>query len=179
MAASPTLTLAATIGLLAQHAAQAPAAGGATAASSVIPYQPELITLVGACLGLAAIAAAVNQSITAWRNLRGTSHVREITPQPLTVSPATRYATLEELETMRDNLNERLDDMGGHVEQLRTDVVSVRAELTGLRAELHNMESRANSRDESRAVKLHDRINEILAAVSEMRGELNTMQAGK
>lgn len=38
--------------------------------------------------------------------------------------------------------------------------------------DIHQMENRINAAGESRAVGLHERINEILAAVSEVRGRI-------
>lgn len=41
-----------------------------------------------------------------------------------------------------------------------------------LRAELHQTELRINEHNEGRSLKIHERVNEILEAVSQLRGEM-------
>jgi hypothetical protein len=45
-----------------------------------------------------------------------------------------------------------------------------------LREELHEMENRINAQGEERTVKVHERVNEILLAVGELRGEVRNLK---
>lgn len=62
------------------------------------------------------------------------------------------FATRKELSTLAEKVDSRFED---------------------LRQELKQSETRITSKGEERVIKVHDRINEVLSAVSEVRGELN------
>lgn len=48
--------------------------------------------------------------------------------------------------------------------------------LERIRSEMHDMELRLTKHGEERAEKTHNRINEVLSAVSELRGQVNERQ---
>lgn len=58
------------------------------------------------------------------------------------------------------------------VQQLEQRVDRTESAIADLRQDVHQMESRLSAAGEKRAADIHDRINEVLAAVAEMRGEL-------
>lgn len=64
------------------------------------------------------------------------------------------------------------------VQQLEQRVDRTEAAITDLRTDVHSMEGRLSAAGEKRAADLHERINEVLAAVAEMRGELKHIGRG-
>jgi hypothetical protein len=83
-------------------------------------------------------------------------------PNPLQTQKVWPSATIKELESASAEVNRRL---AAH----DTDLAALR-EL--IRTELPAMERRIATSNEERAVHLHDRINDVLEAVSELRGEV-------
>jgi hypothetical protein len=58
-------------------------------------------------------------------------------------------------------------------DEMRNMEKRIDAALIGIRAEMGDLERRLNASDESRTLKLHDRLNEILTDLGEMRGEVH------
>ncbi len=88
---------------------------------------------------------------------RGQPKRTEILPHPLIIKPEVRMATHEELRGVEGRV-ERLERQDAERLQLLTKSLSD-----------------LDSKSEERAAKTHDRINLLLTAVGEMRGEIKRM----
>lgn len=132
-----------------------------------------LLTLLGA---LAAIAFVFNEIMRAVDRYRGTSRHRDIGPQPLIVRKQETYVTTEDAERNRQEVQIRMASLERMVaalmSEIREDRTRVQSEITAIRNEIHAAEIRQNNLDEERATKIHGRINDVLAAVSEVQGKL-------
>ena len=84
----------------------------------------------------------------------GNSEKREIINEPLKVTAATRLVRWEEHCALRSEFENLRSDLRGEILKIETQLQ-------------HN-----NDDGEKRAIKLHDRINEILASVSRLEGKL-------
>lgn len=135
-----------------------------------------LLTLLGA---VAALAIVFNQISQAWDRYKGTSRTREIGPQPLIVRKQETFVTTEDAERHRQEVQVRMASMERMVATLmsetREDRTRVQAEITAIRTEIHAAEMRQSNLDEERATKIHERINLVLEAVSELRGKVDSL----
>ena len=86
--------------------------------------------------------------------------------QPLQTTKVWPSASVKELEDAQMEVRRRLLEHDKEISALR--------EL--IRVELPAMERRITAENEHRSIALHQRINEILEAVSEMRGQINGHQ---
>ena len=82
--------------------------------------------------------------------------------QPVQTQKVWPSATVKELESSQDEVCRRLNEHEAAINSLR--------EL--IRIELPAMERRITGENEQRAVSLHNRINAVLEAVSELRGRV-------
>lgn len=123
-------------------------------------------------IGAGALAVAIKAIIETTRMVRGRPDVREISPQPLVVTPADQWVTRDESEREHAHMVERVVKIEQTVTGLSREIAAVRAEVGGFQRELHEAETRINRAAEERSEKVHNRINDILAAVSELRGEI-------
>lgn len=96
---------------------------------------------------------------------------RTIGGQPIKVQSAPPFVTRDELDRTRESITDR-------VARVESSLSSVSSELTVLRSQLHATETRINSAGEDRAAKIHERINDVLEAVSEVRGHVQAMDHG-
>jgi uncharacterized protein YicC (UPF0701 family) len=85
---------------------------------------------------------------------------RRIEPQPLEVRPAADYMTRQDCSRMHAE-TQRFEDQ-------RFDAIDARL------SELVSALDRRNQEGESRASKIHQRIDGVVEAVSELRGQVNT-----
>lgn len=117
-------------------------------------------------LTLAALGGAV-WGVERWiRKVAGRpDNERTLGGQPIQIQAAARYVTREELDRDRQAILER-------VAKVESDLTTVSAEITRMRRELHETELRINGAGEERASKIHERINDVLEAVSELRGQV-------
>lgn len=83
---------------------------------------------------------------------------REISPQPLRIQLEKEFATKKELQDHRDEMNR----VQHHHDE----------RMTHLERKLENDKEQIIEAGEVRAVKLHERINAVMTAVGEVRGEL-------
>lgn len=84
---------------------------------------------------------------------------------PGLVAVISLFATRREMQSLeakvaqdKEAMDKRLTRMEEQLDEVKTDI--------------HQMENRITAAGETRAVALHERINEILAAVSEVRGRI-------
>lgn len=86
------------------------------------------------------------------------------------VSMVEGVATTADLTAVKKDLEAKVNAVASDLSALETKVDEG---LTRLSDELRASETRITTKGEERVVKVHDRINEVLSAVSEVRGELN------
>jgi hypothetical protein len=117
--------------------------------------------------------------------ITGLKLVREFRGQPeaaaVQAEAADRYVTKAVCERYHQAMDARLEAlMGQRAVDLQTGSASrkgIYVELECVRKEMVEMERRINKADEDRTTGLHDRLNEILGEVSEMRGMLKAKQS--
>jgi hypothetical protein len=104
------------------------------------------------------------------------SNPRRIEPQPLEVLEAKEAVVKKDFEKrnalvdalfaeLRATRSQDAKDWGASRAKLYEEVRSVRVDMT-------SMEQRLNAAEESRITKVHDRVNDILEAVGELRGRI-------
>ena len=81
----------------------------------------------------------------------------------------TRLAALEALR--ESDLKDASFSRKNIYDEMRNMEKRIDSALVGIRAEMGELERRLNSADEARTLKIHDRLNEILSDLGEMRGE--------
>lgn len=116
------------------------------------------LLVIGGGLGLVSLARGVF-----WGNRR------EITPQPLQVTPAPKYVTHEECQGTHASIRERVARVEALVDQIRTEAKNDR---DGIVKQLHEMELRIISDGDRRDRNTHARINDLSASVSKVVGHL-------
>lgn len=84
---------------------------------------------------------------------------------------AARLAAVEELRN--SDLKDASFSRKNIYDEMRNMEKRIDASLIGMRAEMADLERRLNKSDEERTLKLHDRLNEILSDLGEMRGEVH------
>lgn len=111
-------------------------------------------------IGLVLVALIqIGSLIVMWRKLSGAPESREITPQPLEVKPAADYMTRDACRQMHAQ-TERWES---------EKFAALERQLSSLTSALE----RRNSEGESRASKIHARIDSVVESVSEIRGQVN------
>lgn len=128
-----------------------------------------LIKVVG---GLFFVIAALNQASATWFRFR--PPVQTVSPQPLVVSPEKRFVERAEFESAIEQTRRERDQIHAKIGGVERGLAE---KLESLRNEVHQMELRILKAGEDRATSTHDRINDVLAAVSELRGEMNAEKA--
>jgi hypothetical protein len=119
---------------------------------------------------------------------------QKISPQPLVVQAAIEFVKQEEFRAAHEHFEQRDDHLEKQLAAMRVERIqdvkdaalsrkgiydkldSMRRELSQeaqqVRREIPDLERRISAAGEERITKVHDRINEVLEAVSEIRGEL-------
>lgn len=133
---------------------------------TAIPAAQSSISVGYILLTLAAIAGAV-MAFERWiRRAAGRpDNERTLGGQPIEIRPAARWVTREEMDRDREAILNR-------VAKVESDVTNIGTQLDRMRRELHETELRINGAGEDRASKIHERINDVLEAVSELRGQV-------
>lgn len=123
---------------------------------------------------LAVTGAAIVGGLAAWRSYR---EPRAETPQPFTVKPADQFATQQQLTEVHGRIKRERAEIDAAINNVRAEYREtsqrIDAELLALRHQL----AANNEAGEARAEKLHHRINAVLEASAEMRGELKSVLA--
>jgi hypothetical protein len=113
---------------------------------------------------LAALAFGGNSVLDLVGRLRGDNDkATQIEPNPLPVQKIWPSATIIELKDAIGRTDLRLDRHDAEIREIR--------EI--LRKEIPEIERRLSEAGEERAVKLHARINDVLAAISKIEGYCN------
>lgn len=86
------------------------------------------------------------------------------------VSMVEGTATTADVSQVKADLEIKISAVVSDLSALETKVDSAVSKLSD---ELRGAETRITAKGEDRVIKVHDRINEVLSAVSEVRGELN------
>lgn len=75
-----------------------------------------------------------------------------------------------EHEAFKADTSKRFEALEEFSKSMAKDLTN---ELTTVRREIHESENRISDSGESRSVKIHDRLNEVLKAVSTLQGRLD------
>lgn len=89
--------------------------------------------------------------------------------QPLEIKPVSDYVHKAEFNRLAEQNEQTHRDIFSKLGGIERGATG---NLGKLREEIHAMELRINQSGEDRSEKIHERINEVLAEVSEIRGEL-------
>jgi hypothetical protein len=123
---------------------------------------------------LALLAASILGGLVALKNLR---EKPSETPQPFTVKTAEQFATQQQLTEVHGRIKRERLEIDKAIADVRTEYRDtserIDAELRALREQLAGN----NEAGEARAEKLHNRINAVLEASAEMRGEMRSFIA--
>ena len=111
---------------------------------------------IGIWIGIAILIIPAAKVIVDWIR----PQTRRIEPQPLEVKPAADYVTRADCTLMHAQ-TQRFEDQRFN---------AIESRLSELVASL----DRRNAEGESRAAKIHGRIDGVVEAVSELRGQVNT-----
>lgn len=79
------------------------------------------------------------------------------------------HDALASRQAIEDKIHDQLFAKVNAVDRRQTEQINI------LRTEMHGMELRINATAEERATKVHDRVNEILAAENETRGTISML----
>jgi hypothetical protein len=90
--------------------------------------------------------------------------------QDRNVSIKDGVATVKDVQSVKLDLEVKVAAVASDLSALETKVDTSVSKLSD---ELKDCETRITTKGEERVIKVHDRINEVLSAVSEVRGELN------
>ncbi|GEM_PF-2293594 len=149
----------------------------ASAAAESVP-----VTIAGFLACAAFLAGLVNQLMKIVDRIKDKPAPgevqREAADKYVTKAECARLHALTEqnlsgLNTMRvQDAKDFAASRGKIYDEVKSMRTAVADELVKVRAEMGDMERRLSRDDEDRTTKIHDRLNEILAEVSEVRGEL-------
>ena len=143
---------------------------------------PTPVQLMGWLGCLAFVLVIFNQAARAWSVLHPRKN--EISPQPLEVRAAVEWVTQTEFRQRKAELEDRSNGMEKQLADLRLerneDVKLAAISRKGMyekidtvREEMSEMERRLNAANEARLEKVHERINQVLEGVAELRGGMS------
>jgi len=126
---------------------------------------------------VAGIATGVNQVLKLVDRVKGKGNL--IAPQPLEVREAKELVREQDCvgrhreitQQLRQVQSQRAQDLKEGAESRR----GLYERLESFRRDMTEMERRLSAENETRAKDLHNRINDILGAVAEVRGELKNV----
>ena len=123
-----------------------------------------------------ALIAGIGANIAVITSIKRTQRA-SVGPQPFVVQAAQEFITKKECEKHHASIETQLAFLNGQRVTDAKDAAGSRkgiyTELEGVRKEMVEMERRINKADEDRTTGLHNRLNEILSEVSEVRGAMN------
>ena len=114
------------------------------------------------CMALIVLILVVAAIVGIWVALRKKEPVRLNDEPPIEVRKSPKRFNHELAEQRHGEVTRRLEDHDQEISSL----------WTAVRVDIPAMERRLNDAGEKRSGDIHDRINEILSAVSELRGEV-------
>jgi hypothetical protein len=133
---------------------------------------------IAAWLACAAfVMMLLNQAFRLKERLLGQRQGQEIFPKPLEIKTVADPATKEYCDRNHQASSRRMESL----EQALADLRQVRRDSTAkleeqvrtLSRDIPELERRLNAATEARMAKVHDRINEVLGEVRELRGEIH------
>ena len=146
----------------------------------------EILAQIVPPIGLAAWLACAafvlmlaNQAFRLKERLLGEKSPQQIFPQPLEVRPVqdpvsrefcegNHQVSTRRIETIEQELRDLRDERRGSAATLEEQIQTVSCEIPEL-------ERRLNAANEARFEKVHNRINEVLGEVRELRGVVNNL----
>ena len=119
------------------------------------------------CLAAFGLAGGINQVMKIVDRVKGKPSAAEVqTDTANKYQPLGDYATQDDLDRLQEEIQE--DRRLAQASRERIDI-----EIKGVQRDLSAMERRLNESGEKRAKETHDRINLVLEAVAELRGEVH------
>lgn len=122
-----------------------------------------------ACLAIVLVIGLLILKVA--KEIRGRPEAAEVQTEA-----AGLYMRKRDCEKMHANLDARVAFIDAQrtadVKEASTGRRLIYVEVEGVRKEMVEMERRLNKADEDRTISLHNRLNEILAEVSEVRGQI-------
>lgn len=116
------------------------------------------------------LLACITAGSLLWGMIRGGKPQRmSIETQPVEVRESPTYLTRSEADKAHSSFTMRLAAAELQIQTVRQESVESFAKLA---REMGDMERRINFADEGRTKEIHDRLNDILGDLREMRGEV-------
>lgn len=133
----------------------------------------EILTWLGV---LAFLMLLANQALGLFDRVLDRKRQIGISGQPIKVQPAKDFALADDCQQRHDTLDNALAELRKQrAEDVRDNAVSRKSiyeQIGAVRSEMALMERRLSVDDELRTQKVHDRVNEVLSAVSRLDGKL-------
>lgn len=133
---------------------------------------------LAAWLGCAAFVMMLsNQALRLKERLLGESQGREISPQPLEVKAVADPVSREYCDHNYQASSRRLDTLEQALLEMRQErresATKLEEQIRTVSRDIPELERRLNAATEARVEKVHNRINEVLGEVRELRGEIH------
>ena len=128
-----------------------------------------------------ATAVLIFAQLCVWlvKTIRGSAEPRRIEPQPLMVGAAPEYVTASACRERMERLNLTATEAERHRVQDAKDNAASRSaiyhRIEDVQHEIADVERRLNAADEARTSALHDRINDLLTGMAEVRGAIQEL----
>jgi len=120
-----------------------------------------------------------NQALRLKERLLGEKSPQQIFPQPLEVRPVRDPASREFCEGNHQASTRRIEaieqELGELRDERRESAAKLEEQIETVSREIPELERRLNAANEVRLEKVHNRINEVLGEVRELRGEVNNL----
>ena len=120
-----------------------------------------------------------NQAFRLKERLLGEKSPQQIFPQPLEVRPVHDPVSREFCEGNHQASTRRIDIIEQELRELRAErsssAASLEEQIQTVSREIPELERRLNAANEARFEKVHNRINEVLGEVRELRGVVNNL----
>jgi hypothetical protein len=120
-----------------------------------------------------------NQALKLKQRLFGERHPQQIFPQPLEIKAVKDPVSREYCDNNYHANTRRMKAIEQELNDLRIErresAAKLEEKIETVSREIPEMERRLNAANEARVEKVHNRINEVLGEVRELRGEVNNL----
>ncbi len=120
-----------------------------------------------------------NQAFRLKERLLGEKNPQQIFPQPLDVRPVRDPVSREYCDSNYHASTRRIKAIEQELSELRSErresAAKLEEKIETVSREIPETERRLNAANEARVEKVHNRINEVLGEVRELRGEVNNL----
>ena len=147
--------------------------------SLVLAQAPAPVGLAAWLACAAFVLMLANQAFRLKERLLGEKSPQQIFPQPLDVRPVRDPVSREYCDSNYHASTRRIKAIEQELSELRTErresAAKLEEKIETVSREIPEMERRLNAANEARVEKVHNRINEVLGEVRELRGEVNNL----